>query len=230
MEELEKMEPSEMIKELIRMGYVLKSAGRGIHVTGRNASKNDQVIKRIIRERTEDLLEYMDKTYPNELLEEILTSLSRVEGYAASTKTLILETLNEKLNELIIDAETCDSPLEFKLLWWLKEYVERFNHSNGTYFWIHNQYPVVANGKNYRVDFMICCVGQEDNPNKLRLVIECDGHDFHEKTKQQAQRDKERDRNLQMAGYRVIHFTGSEVFKDPGKCVREVVEFLETMI
>ena len=49
------------------------------------------------------------------------------------------------------------------------------------------------------------------------IAVECDGHEFHEKTKQQAARDKARDRD---------RFTGSEIWKDPGACADEVLVHL----
>lgn len=60
---------------------------------------------------------------------------------------------------------------------------------------------------------------QEGEPEMTRstLAIECDGHDFHEKTKAQASRDKRRDRELASAGAPVVRFTGSEIFRDPLK-------------
>jgi very-short-patch-repair endonuclease len=57
------------------------------------------------------------------------------------------------------------------------------------------------------------------------LAVECDGHDFHERTKEQAARDRSRDRALQAAGYTVMRFTGSELYRDPMRCVREVLEW-----
>jgi len=57
------------------------------------------------------------------------------------------------------------------------------------------------------------------------LAVECDGHDFHERTKEQAARDRSRDRALQAAGYTVMRFTGSELYRDPMKCVREVLDW-----
>lgn len=58
------------------------------------------------------------------------------------------------------------------------------------------------------------------------LAIELDGHDFHERTKEQAQRDKSRDRILQELGWKAIRFTGSEVYADPIACVREAERIL----
>ena len=62
------------------------------------------------------------------------------------------------------------------------------------------------------------------------LVVECNGHDYHEKTKEQARKDKERDRNLQMCGYQVFRFAGSEIWRDPFDCAEQVFKFLQKEI
>lgn len=54
-------------------------------------------------------------------------------------------------------------------------------------------------------------------------IVECDGHEFHEKTKAQAARDKKRDRYLQSEGYPVLRFTGSEIYRDPQARAMEVL-------
>jgi very-short-patch-repair endonuclease len=59
-----------------------------------------------------------------------------------------------------------------------------------------------------------------------RLVVECDGHDFHERTREQATRDKNRDRELLNAGYPVMRFTGSEIVSSPLKCTNQIMEWL----
>lgn len=68
-----------------------------------------------------------------------------------------------------------------------------------------------------------------DNPKYLpeqvsdKLVIECDGHEFHDKTRDQAKRDKSRDRNLLQLGYPVMRFTGSEIHANPLLYAEQVV-------
>jgi very-short-patch-repair endonuclease len=54
------------------------------------------------------------------------------------------------------------------------------------------------------------------------IVVECDGHDFHEKTKEQVRRDKARDRWLQIQGYPVMRFSGSEIYRDSEACCKEI--------
>lgn len=55
------------------------------------------------------------------------------------------------------------------------------------------------------------------------IAVEVDGHDFHERTKAQAQHDKSRDRIFQQLGYLVFRYTGSEVWSDPINCAKEVI-------
>lgn len=79
----------------------------------------------------------------------------------------------------------------------------------------------------YRVDILICDATLPFEIAKPRLmVVECDGHDFHEKTKEQARRDKQRDRFFQSRGFKVLRFTGSEIWADPEKCADEVIDEL----
>lgn len=75
---------------------------------------------------------------------------------------------------------------------------------------------------NYRVDFLYSINGP-DGTNK-RLVIEVDGHDFHERTKEQAARDKARDRWMNGQRIEVIRFTGSEVWANPIDCGDQILD------
>lgn len=80
----------------------------------------------------------------------------------------------------------------------------------------------------WRVDFMIhaCnCDIDGSNARWKRLIVECDGHDFHERTKEQAARDRSRDRDAQLAGYTVMRFTGSEIWRDALGCAAKIGEW-----
>ena len=75
----------------------------------------------------------------------------------------------------------------------------------------------------YTVDFIIdLTVGEDCN----YIVIECDGHDFHEKTKAQVTKNNERDMDLKKAGYDVIHFNGSQIFNNPMKCANDTIDLI----
>ena len=54
------------------------------------------------------------------------------------------------------------------------------------------------------------------------LVVEVDGHEFHDRTKDQAARDRRRDRDMIREGLRVVRFTGTEVVGQPEVCAAEV--------
>lgn len=74
---------------------------------------------------------------------------------------------------------------------------------------------------NYRLDFALFYErnwGEEE----IKIAIECDGHDFHEKTREQARRDKARDRYLQSKGWVIARYTGSEIVKDAEAIVDEI--------
>jgi hypothetical protein len=70
----------------------------------------------------------------------------------------------------------------------------------------------------YRIDWLY-------RDGDLLTFIECDGHDFHERTKVQAARDKKRDRELQVHGP-ILRFTGSEIWADPFHCASQIDDFV----
>jgi very-short-patch-repair endonuclease len=100
----------------------------------------------------------------------------------------------------------------------------------------------------YRVDFLLTLRrigpdydrritthdGKEVVANKevtKRLIIECDGHEFHEKTKEQVRRDRQRDRTLQSLGRMpVFRFPGSELYQDAFRCAAEALTALDLAV
>lgn len=84
-------------------------------------------------------------------------------------------------------------------------------------------------GCEYHVDYFVSSSFRglgSDPPLEIGVAVECDGHSFHEKTKAQAKRDKKRDRDFALSGIPILHFTGSEIWKDPRQCVGEIVDFI----
>jgi hypothetical protein len=75
----------------------------------------------------------------------------------------------------------------------------------------------MSDGTTYRLDFAYVIFHD-------KYALEFDGHDFHEKTKEQARRDKQRDRSLTLAGWKVLRFTGSETYRDPDAIVDQIHE------
>ncbi len=76
-----------------------------------------------------------------------------------------------------------------------------------------------------RVDFLVTVHRLGDSAS---IAVECDGHEFHERTPRQASKDKARDRKLQAQGIRVFRFTGSDLWRDPIACASEVIELLSS--
>lgn len=91
---------------------------------------------------------------------------------------------------------------------------------------------------NYFVDFIVDSFQRfvtetnlgPDGLNKLSkdlpsVVVEIDGH-WHEKTPEQVEKDKQRERFLVSQEYTVFRFSAREVFSKTEKCVDEVQEFV----
>jgi len=73
----------------------------------------------------------------------------------------------------------------------------------------------------YKPDFIIV-----EPDFQLNYAIEIDGHEWHEKTKEQAIRDKQKEREYLKEGFIPIRFTGSEVYHDVLGCIKEVLEIM----
>jgi very-short-patch-repair endonuclease len=71
----------------------------------------------------------------------------------------------------------------------------------------------------YVVDFLISPPG---------IVVEIDGYEYH-KTKEQRERDYNRERYFLKNGYIHVRFTGTEVFLDVDRCVHELGEIDEAI-
>lgn len=110
-----------------------------------------------------------------------------------------------------------ESPLEAVfLVWWEASFFGR------TMFHLKTQHEISIPGvRVFRADFAVWPAAM-DTWNDIPLLVEVDGHAFHEKTKEQVTYRNERDRALQVAGYDVLHFSYSEVTQHPAKCVDDV--------
>lgn len=69
----------------------------------------------------------------------------------------------------------------------------------------------------YRLDFLL--IAGRSVASRRAFAIECDGHEWHEKSKAQVARDKRRDRDLILAGIVPVRFSGHEIHKSVGDCV-----------
>lgn len=81
--------------------------------------------------------------------------------------------------------------------------------------------------KTYIADFVL----KHENAtyDSQKLVIECDGHEFHESTKEQVAYDNERDLFIKSSGYDIIHFSGTQIYRKPIGCARKAYEYFKTI-
>lgn len=90
------------------------------------------------------------------------------------------------------------------------------------FIWAQREFKL--SGSRYRADFVLMM--RHEKHGSHSIIVECDGHDFHEKTKAQAQRDKKRDRQFVRQGHRVIRFTGSEIHGSAMECAGEAIDLV----
>lgn len=99
-------------------------------------------------------------------------------------------------------------------------------------WWMHQSCILLASEVPYgrwRADFVVETYGDPKHFGRpVSVFIECDGHEFHERTKEQAARDKSRDRAFQRYAP-TMRFTGSELFSNAGDCWQEVLDMLDVL-
>jgi len=78
-----------------------------------------------------------------------------------------------------------------------------------------------------RADFVVWA---HDGKKWKPLVVECDGHDFHERTKEQAAKDRDFDRYVQRGGATIFRFTGHQIVNKPDSCAYEVLRWADQQI
>lgn len=79
----------------------------------------------------------------------------------------------------------------------------------------------------YRADFAISfgtIYGPKGSTGKI--WVEIDGHDFHERTKEQAAKDRQKDRAISATGWHMMRFTASETHRDPLACIKEITDYI----
>jgi very-short-patch-repair endonuclease len=160
-----------------------------------------------------------NEVYENNSFEEIYEKLDE------KSKELIREAIERKKFELMDCLVDCESPIEMILS--IAIY-ETNVYMTGALLGIDvlgidRQIDITIGKTKYRADFLITVLyGKEESRNVREFIIECDGHEFHEKTKEQVIKNNIRQRKLTNAGYVVLNFSGSEIYNEPYKCVREI--------
>lgn len=124
--------------------------------------------------------------------------------------------------DLGVDQPRCDSRIEEMMLWSLHDCGFRLarDGASRSLGLLCPQKEIALPAFTAHVDFAIL---RKATPTRLvRIALELDGHNFHQRTKEQVTRDYRRGRELARAGWIVIRFTGSEIYRDAGACALEV--------
>lgn len=158
-------------------------------------------------------------------LESFLNSPKKVQ------QLLMLLLVNKRFYPGFWNDETIKSPIEQIFMTAFEAYCKLENKKN---IYLFPQKEVICNEKKYYIDFEFeadeylthLIFGEEIKNEKFKLAIECDGYEFHQKTKEQVQRDNEREYDLKMAGYEVLRFSGTQIYNDPLKCAKDTYNYI----
>lgn len=175
-----------------------------------------------MNEFTKHVNRLIDKNFYGEL-DTFLTLPKRAQD-------IIWAAINsEKYNHLPyvmgLDTSECKSPIE-KIFYVAFSYLIEVDYAGeeSRHYSLHPQFSIEVGSRTYIADFYV----EFDNCNcDLKLTIECDGHDFHEKTKEQVSHDNERQLAIKSAGYDVIRFSGSQIVKNPLKCALDAIKYID---
>lgn len=106
-------------------------------------------------------------------------------------------------------ADVCESPIEVDLG---VMFLIAFRAIGDDDFQLVPQHMI----RSFRYDFAITHKG------KLIALVECDGKEFHSTTEQIAN-DSAKDKLAAQMGIRMFRFSGSDIWRDPQRCVQKVL-------
>jgi len=164
----------------------------------------------------EDSIDYVNKSIyeMGQARTQYLSSLQAIENKLQKSAYLHIAIYIGKLMELYAK---CESPLEKTFLIGLMTYTEYID------VWLDGRFSNQLKAENYRLDFAV-----QDPELGIKLNIELDGHNYHERTEEQAVSDRSRDRILSLQGWQVIRFHRKEIDTDLKSCIEQVVAMLRS--
>lgn len=144
---------------------------------------------------------------------------------------LMLPLVKQRIYPEFWNDESIKSPIEQIFITAFEFYCRLENKKR---IFLFPQKEVIYNNKKYYIDFefeaddyLTSLIFEDKLKNKnFKLAIECDGYEFHQKTKEQVQHDNEREYNLKMAGYEVLRFSGIQIYNNPLKCVEDTYNYI----
>jgi len=148
---------------------------------------------------------------------------SKVEKWLEKRGQDIKEEWMDNVEDII---SRCESPLEkLFLIEWRYQNDNFYSSGDLKNYFIIPQYEI----NNYRIDFLICLDNGKIDPYRYKencLIIEIDSYLWHGAEPEQFAKEKERERELQKEGYKLMRFSGREIYRDVEKCVIETMGYL----
>lgn len=156
---------------------------------------------------------------------------SFVEAEAQRALSVVSSNRSE-LHELISErAYRTDSPIEAQFGTWFDAARAHHLALGQTRFalQLRPQFWVNTGSGTYRLDFAIEPLDEwlrgalQAEGLEMRVGVELDGHDYHEKTRTDVTKRNQRDRDLAALKWQILHFSGSELHRNPMIAVVEVM-------
>lgn len=122
------------------------------------------------------------------------------------------------LTTYVVNKASSLSPIEGIALFYLIKLQSFFGTSN---FTINSQFKIDEFTADFMIDF-------KRSGEVKKIVIECDGHDFHEKTKEQVEKDKKRDRHFTAKGFLLLRYSGSELVRQPDVIFKDFIAIVRS--
>lgn len=156
---------------------------------------------------------------------------SFVEAEAQLALTVVASNRSELRTHIAERASRTDSPVEAQFAAWFDAARSHHLALGQTRFalQLRPQFWINTTSGTYRLDFALEPLDEwlagafKAEGLTLRIGVELDGHDFHEKSREDVTRRNQRDRDLAAMKWRVLHFSGSELTRNPMVAVVEVL-------
>ena len=144
---------------------------------------------------------------------------------------LMTPLVKEHTFPLFWEMDIIKSPIEQIFITAFEIYCKKQQYRD---IYLFPQHEVICGNKKYYIDFTFLAddylthliFSDKLKNNNFKLAIECDGYEFHQKTKEQVQKDNEREYDLKMAGYEVLRFSGTQIYNNPLKCAEDTYNYI----
>lgn len=162
------------------------------------------------------------ESYIDEYRENHLAIMRLIDSYKKTTGDKELSNFEEALRKRVSNGSFTQEEAEEITLH--NTFIKNFAWDS-YHITIQASFPrIIIEDHSIRTDLLIWIPSDIQN----RIIVECDGFAYHN-TKESFKKDRIRDRQLQLNGYKVIRFSGSEINKDPIKVSNELFDLLDIL-